>query len=77
MDLRSVAAVQTQRLHDVEGRAGREHVGRRQDARVFAVWVEAGVFAIGAVVVGSLMQSIKIEADAPAEPTSEPQLARS
>jgi hypothetical protein len=33
--------------------------------------------AIGAVVVGSLMHSIKTEADAPAEPTSEPQLARS
>ena len=42
-----------------------------------AFWVAAGVFAIGAVVVGSLMHSIKIEADAPAEPSGEPQLARS
>jgi hypothetical protein len=42
-----------------------------------AFWVAAGVFAIGAVVVGSLMHSIKIEADAPAGPASEPQLARS
>src|SRR4051812_27305484 len=42
-----------------------------------AFWVAAGVFAIGAVVVGVLMRSIKIAADAPAEQTSEPQLARS
>ena len=42
-----------------------------------AFWVAAGVFAIGAVVVGSLMHSIKIEADAPTEPTGKPQLARS
>ena len=42
-----------------------------------AFWVAAGVFAFGAVVVGSLMHSIKIEADAPAEPAGEPQLARS
>jgi MFS family permease len=42
-----------------------------------AFWVAAGVFAFGAVVVGSLMRSIKIEADAPADPTVEPQLARS
>ena len=42
-----------------------------------AFWVAAGVFAFGAVVVGLLMHSIKIEADAPAEPTIEPQLARS
>ncbi len=42
-----------------------------------AFWVAAGVFAFGAVVVGSLMRSIKIEADAPAEPAGEPQLARS
>src|SRR5215216_4445613 len=37
-----------------------------------AFWVAAGVFAFGAVVVGLLMRSIKIEADAPAEPTPEP-----
>jgi hypothetical protein len=42
-----------------------------------AFWVAAGVFAFGAVVVGLLMRSIKIEADAQAEPTGEPQLARS
>ena len=42
-----------------------------------AFWVAAGVFAFGAVVVGLLMRSIKIEADAPAGPASEPQLARS
>jgi hypothetical protein len=35
-----------------------------------AFWVAAGVFAFGAVVVGSLMHSIKIEADAPAESAS-------
>ena len=40
-----------------------------------AFWVAAGVFAFGAVVVGLLMRSIKIEADAPAEPAREPQLA--
>jgi hypothetical protein len=42
-----------------------------------AFWVAAGIFALGAVAVGSLMRSIKIEAVAPAEPTAEPQLARS
>jgi EmrB/QacA subfamily drug resistance transporter len=42
-----------------------------------AFWVAAGVFAFGAVVVGSLMRSIKIEAGAPAEPTTEQQLAHS
>ena len=42
-----------------------------------AFWVAAGVFAFGAVVVGLLMHSIKIEADASPEPTGEPQLARS
>jgi hypothetical protein len=35
------------------------------------------VFAFGAVVVGLLMHSIKIEADASPEPTGEPQPARS
>jgi len=40
-------------------------------------WVAAGVFAFGAVAVGSLMHSIKIEADAPAQPAGEPQLAGS
>jgi EmrB/QacA subfamily drug resistance transporter len=40
-----------------------------------AFWVAAGVFAFGAVVVGSLMHSIKLQADAPAEPTGEAQLA--
>jgi hypothetical protein len=42
-----------------------------------ASWVAAGVFAFGAVVVGLLMRSIKMEADAQAEPTGEPKLARS
>ena len=42
-----------------------------------AFWVAAGVFAFGAVVVGMLMRSIKIEADAPAEPAGEPALAHS
>ena len=42
-----------------------------------AFWVAAGVFAFGAVVVGSLMRSIKIATGAPAEPTVEQQLARS
>ena len=42
-----------------------------------AFWVAAGVFAFGAVVVGLLMHSIKIEADASPEPTGEPQPARS
>jgi hypothetical protein len=41
-----------------------------------AFWVAAGVFAFGAVVVGLLMHSIKIEADASPEPSAEPQLAR-
>jgi hypothetical protein len=41
-----------------------------------AFWVAAGVFAFGAVVVGSLMHSIKIEADTPTAATSEPELAR-
>ena len=40
-------------------------------------WVAAGVFAFGAVVLGLVMHSINIEADAPAEPAAEPQLARS
>jgi MFS family permease len=40
-------------------------------------WVAAGMFAFGAVVVGLAMHSIKVEADAPAEPAAEPQLARS
>jgi EmrB/QacA subfamily drug resistance transporter len=39
-------------------------------------WVAAGVFAFGAVVVGLLMHSIKIEADASPEPTGEPHPAR-
>jgi hypothetical protein len=42
-----------------------------------AFWVAAGVFAVGAAVVGLLMRSIKIETDAPAEPAEEPQLVRS
>ena len=41
-----------------------------------AFWVAAGVFAFGAIVVGSLMHSIKVEADAPVEATGGPQLAR-
>jgi MFS family permease len=42
-----------------------------------AFWVAAGVFAFGAVAVGLLMHSIKIETDAPPEPADEPQLVRS
>ena len=37
----------------------------------------AAVFVVGAIVVGLLMHSIKIEADASPEPTGEAQLARS
>ena len=36
-----------------------------------AFWVAADVFAFGAVVVGSLMRSIKVEAHAPGEPAAE------
>jgi hypothetical protein len=39
--------------------------------------VVPGVFVFGAVGVGLLMHSIKIEADAPAERTGESQVARS
>jgi hypothetical protein len=35
------------------------------------------VFAFGAVMVGLVMHSIKLETDAQAEPAGEPQLARS
>jgi hypothetical protein len=42
-----------------------------------AFWVAAGVFAVGAVAVGLLMRSVKIETDAPAEAAEEPQLVRS
>jgi EmrB/QacA subfamily drug resistance transporter len=42
-----------------------------------AFWVAAGVFAFGAIVVGSLMRSIKVEAHAPGEATSEPAVAHS
>src|SRR4051794_9477528 len=41
-----------------------------------AFWVAAGVFAFGAIVVGSLMHSIKIETVVPAETTDKPQRAR-
>src|SRR5215203_2790823 len=37
-----------------------------------AFWVAAGVFAFGAIVVGSLMRSIKVEAHAPGEAAAEP-----
>jgi EmrB/QacA subfamily drug resistance transporter len=37
-----------------------------------AFWVAAGVFAFGAVVVGTLMRSVKVEAHAPGEATAEP-----
>ena len=37
-----------------------------------AFWVAAGVFAFGAVVVGTLMRSIKVEAHAPGEAAAEP-----
>src|SRR6185312_14661542 len=40
-----------------------------------AFWVASGVFAFGAVVVGLLMRTIKVQADASPEPTGEPQLA--
>src|SRR3954452_15683610 len=42
-----------------------------------AFWVAAGVFALGAVVVGSLMRSIKIEAVAPSQPAAQQRLAHS
>jgi EmrB/QacA subfamily drug resistance transporter len=42
-----------------------------------AFWVAAGVFALGAVVVGSLMRSIKIEVSPAAETTAEQRLAPS
>jgi EmrB/QacA subfamily drug resistance transporter len=42
-----------------------------------AFWVAAGVFAFGAVAVGLLMRSIKIESGASPGPTADPQLARS
>jgi predicted MFS family arabinose efflux permease len=42
-----------------------------------AFWVAAGVFAFGAVVVGLLMRSIKLQAGVAAEPTGEAQLVRS
>ena len=37
-----------------------------------AFWVAGGVFAFGAVVVGTLMRSIKVEAPAPGEAAAEP-----
>ena len=40
-----------------------------------AFWVAAGVFAFGAVVVGTLMRSIKVEAHAPGEAAAEPAVA--
>jgi len=40
-----------------------------------AFWVAGGVFAFGAVVVGTLMRSIKVEAHAPGEPVAEPVVA--
>jgi EmrB/QacA subfamily drug resistance transporter len=42
-----------------------------------AFWVAAGVFAFGAVAVGLLMRSIKIESGASPGTTADPQLARS
>jgi hypothetical protein len=42
-----------------------------------AFWVAGGVFAFGAVVVGALMRSVKVEAHAPAEATAEPVVAHS
>jgi EmrB/QacA subfamily drug resistance transporter len=40
-----------------------------------AFWVAAGVFTFGAVVVGTLMRSVKVEAHAPGEATAEPAVA--
>jgi EmrB/QacA subfamily drug resistance transporter len=40
-----------------------------------AFWVAAGVFAFGAIVVGTLMRSIKVEAHAPGEASAEPAVA--
>jgi MFS family permease len=37
-----------------------------------AFWVAAGVFAFGAVVVGTLMRSVKVQAHAPGEAAAEP-----
>ena len=42
-----------------------------------AFWVAAGVFAFGAVVVGSLMRPIKVEAHATGEVLAEPAVAHS
>jgi MFS family permease len=42
-----------------------------------AFWVAAGVFAFGAVVVGTLMRSIKVEAHAPGEAAAEPAVVHS
>ena len=42
-----------------------------------AFWVAAGVFAFGAVVVGMLMRSVKVEAHAPGEAKAEPAVAHS
>jgi len=42
-----------------------------------AFWVAAGVFALGAAVVGLLMRPITIKPDTATEPTDEPQPARS
>ena len=70
-----------QRGQLVSRRAGRASPQVAVDAAMHgytvAFWVAAGVFAFGAIVVGSLMHSIKIEADAPVEATGEPQLSPS
>jgi EmrB/QacA subfamily drug resistance transporter len=42
-----------------------------------AFWVAAGVFAFGAIVVGTLMRSVKVEAHAPSEAPAEPAVAHS
>ena len=42
-----------------------------------AFWISAGIFAVGALVVGTLMRSVKVEAHAPGEATAEPVMVHS
>ena len=52
------------------GRAVTAQITRRHNTLEEAI--DAGIFAFGAVVVGTLMRSIKVEAHAPGEATPEP-----
>jgi hypothetical protein len=42
-----------------------------------AFWVAAGIFAFGAVLIGTLMRSVKLAPHAQGEPTAEPAVATS